>query len=345
MVDQGDSIENQKEEFSIQEAASTNQNTVKQNASKQNDPEAILLTKQEISLDIQHAIAGLTDLKNSKRSKLWSQLKHNSNFILSNSHHHLRTIKRKKNIIKEKIKNGSIISGKRIPSQLDLNGRINSKINLPQQILRNQFENKHLMNTDSNKSNVDNEQMARLKFMQQKTMFINGANKNNDRMRSKSSRLKLMTCLKLLKLANRQIKQKIEGLQNKMNEKPNLANNNSELITTIKKVFQLISKHTGNYLPESSRLKIRESLLNLPRRVEATEEESKTVDAIQNSDKTVTNTVSTDGKDSKIIILANETLEMIGKVIELLDENLNKAENWVNENEQEVFLDASSEVQ
>ncbi|KAL6928801.1 hypothetical protein ACO0SA_002131 [Hanseniaspora valbyensis] len=317
-------------------------------------PDSTLLTKQEISLDIQHAITGLTNLKNSKRSKLWSQLKNNSDFILSNSHHHLRTIKRKKNIIKEKIKNGSIISGKHIPSQLDINGRqrLVGNNSLQQQLLMKKFEQKQLIhnnnnnNNNNNNLNTDNEKLAKLRFMQQKSEFIQGNHKNSNA-NSKSRRLKLMTCLKLLKLANRQIKQKIEGLQNKMSEKPNNSNNNSELINTIKKVYMLISKHIGIFLPEPSRLKIRESLLNLPRRVQATEVESDSLERSSDSNNAGNNSSKEDysvTKDSKIIILANETLEMIGKVIEILDENLNKAENWVTENQKDLFLDANSEI-
>ncbi|OBA25307.1 hypothetical protein HANVADRAFT_54001, partial [Hanseniaspora valbyensis NRRL Y-1626] len=316
-------------------------------------PDSTLLTKQEISLDIQHAITGLTNLKNSKRSKLWSQLKNNSDFILSNSHHHLRTIKRKKNIIKEKIKNGSIISGKHIPSQLDINGRQRRVGNnsLQQQLLMKKFEQKQSIhnnnnNNNNNTLNTDNEKLAKLRFMQQKSEFIQGNHKNSN-VNSKSRRLKLMTCLKLLKLANRQIKQKIEGLQNKMSEKPNNSNNNSELINTIKKVYMLISKHIGIFLPEPSRLKIRESLLNLPRRVQATEVQSDSIERSTDSKNVGNNSLKEDysvTKDSKIIILANETLEMIGKVIEILDENLNKAENWVTENQKDLFLDANSEI-
>lgn len=306
--------------------------------------DATLLTRQEISLDIQHAITGLTNLKNSKRSKLWFQLKNNSDFILSNSHHHLRTIKRKKNIIKEKIKNGSIISGKRIPSQLDIEGRQQSAIgnSLQQQLLTKQFEEKHL--PSSNITVIGTDAIAQLRFKQQKSLFINGNHRNNN-LNSKSRRLKLMTCLKLLKLANRQIKQKIEGLQNKMSEKTTSSNNNSELINTIKKVYLLISKHTGIYLPEPSRLKIRESLLNLPRKVQASEEEILPEKPSENTEQNEAKKASSITKDSKIIILANETLEMIGKVIEILDENLNKAENWMTENQQDVFLDANSEIQ
>lgn len=305
--------------------------------------DATLLTRQEISLDIQHAITGLTNLKNSKRSKLWFQLKNNSDFILSNSHHHLRTIKRKKNIIKEKIKNGSIISGKHIPSQLDIEGRqrSGSANSLQQQLLTKQFEEKHLQNNNIPAAGTD--AIAKLRFKQQKSLFINGNHRNNNLI-SKSRRLKLMTCLKLLKLANRQIKQKIEGLQNKMSEKTSGSNNNSELINTIKKVYLLISKHTGIYLPEPSRLKIRESLLNLPRKVQASEEETPPEKPSEDPEQNDATEASSITKDSKIIILANETLEMIGKVIEILDENLNKAENWMNENQQEVFLDANSEM-
>lgn len=117
-----------------------------------------------------------------------------------------------------------------------------------------------------------------------------------------------------------------------------------ELINTIKKVYLLISKHTGIFLPETSRLKIRESLLNLPHRVQATEEEGDGNASFHTSgDTNGAGDESCASRNSKIIVLANETLEVIGKVIEVLDETLNKAENWVAESQEDVFIDARSE--
>ncbi|KAL6933932.1 uncharacterized protein HGUI_02132 [Hanseniaspora guilliermondii] len=317
--------------------------------------EANLLTKQEISEDIQNAITGLTDLKNNKRSRIWTKLKYNSNFVLSNSHHHLRTIKRKKNIIKEKIKNGSLISGKRIPSQLDIDGRkkveylnnYRKSESLQHQLLLKQLNEKSMKHTlnptmnDQQVANLTSEQIASLKFTQQKDLFIQSHPKR--KVPSKRSRVKLMTCLKLLKLANAQIKQKIESLQSKVTAKTPTSNNNSELITTIRKVYTLLAKHVGIYLPEKSRLTIRKSLLDIPEKVLENKDEQETQkNHLKEPPEDTSNSedASTIVKNSKIILLANETLDMLSKVIEILDEKLNKAENWVTQNQEEVYVDA-----
>lgn len=317
-------------------------------------PDANLLTKQEISEDIQNAITGLTDLKNNKTSRIWTNLKYNSNFVLSNSHHHLRTIKRKKNFIKERIKNGSLISGKRIPSQLDIDGR--KKIELLSNYKKTESLQRHLLSKQLNEksmkqtffpmdgqqlANLSPEQIASLKFNQQKNMFIQSH--TSKKVPSKRSRVKLMTCLKLLKLANAQIKQKIESLQTKVVQKTPNSNNNSELITTIRKVYTLLAKHVGIYLPEKSRLTIRKSLLDIPEKVLESKDAQESHTNHQN--KPLEDTANSENasaiiRNSKIILLANETLDMLSKVIEILDEKLNKAENWVTQNQEEVYVDA-----
>ena len=160
---------------------------------------------------------------------------------------------------------------------------------------------------------------------------------------STRSRVKLITCLRLLKLANTQIKQKIESLQTKVSVKAVAANNNSELITIIRKVYTLLAKHVGVYLPEKSRLTIRKSLLDLPEKVlenRVESEKQKPTDLSSESDTVASDDVSTLVKNSKLIFLANETLDMLSKVIVILDEKLNKAENWVTQNQEEVFVDA-----
>lgn len=321
-------------------------------SSEDNTNDANLLTKQEISEDIKNAITGLTDLKNNKTSRIWTNLKYNSKFVLSNSHHHLRTIKRKKNIIKEKIKNGSLISGKRIPSQLDIDGRKKVEMlnhhkrseSLQHQLFIKQMNEKSMLTNQTsmitNNTNVQltPEQIAKLKFMHQKNMFIHSHPVK--KVPSKRSRIKLMTCLKLLKLANTQIKQKIESLQEKVVVKATTPSNNSELITTIRKVYTLLAKHVGIYLPENSRLTIRKSLLDLPEKVLENKAEADVSNAEEADTSVNEEETSTTVKNSKIILLANETLDMLSKVIEILDEKLNKAENWVTQNQEEVFVDA-----
>ncbi|KAF0268144.1 hypothetical protein FOG48_02772 [Hanseniaspora uvarum] len=324
-------------------------------SSEDEKADANLLTTQEISEDIKNAITGLTDLKNNAKARIWTNLKYNGTFVLSSSHHHLRTIKRKKNILREKIKNGSLISGNTIPSQLDIDGKkrvdivnnhIKSEPDYQQSFIKRMRGQPMQANqipsiTNQQGVNLTPEQISKLNFMHQKRMFI-----QSNQMRKKPStrsRVKLITCLRLLKLANTQIKQKIESLQTKVSVKAVAANNNSELITIIRKVYTLLAKHVGVYLPEKSRLTIRKSLLDLPEKVlenRVESEKQKPTDLSSESDTVASDDVSTLVKNSKLIFLANETLDMLSKVIVILDEKLNKAENWVTQNQEEVFVDA-----
>lgn len=96
-------------------------------------------------------------------------------------------------------------------------------------------------------------------------------------------------------------------------------------------------------MPEKSRLTIRKSLLDIPEKVLENKDEQDTINSNQN--EPLENTSSSENsstviKNSKIILLANETLDMLSKVIEILDEKLNKAENWVTQNQEEVYVDA-----
>lgn len=117
------------------------------------------------------------------------------------------------------------------------------------------------------------------------------------------SKKRLITCLHLLKLANKQLSDKVAYLQDAVEKEQELANGEEvkketralngehsgaqndddlefydasesvdqnsgdlglEIVGTVKKVYSLISKYTGSSLPEPARSQVRESLLNLP---------------------------------------------------------------------------------
>ncbi|SCU94959.1 LADA_0G12530g1_1 [Lachancea dasiensis] len=93
-----------------------------------------------------------------------------------------------------------------------------------------------------------------------------------------------------------------------------------EIVGTVKKIYFLISKFTGNSLPEPARSQVRETLLKLP---------SNWITSM-NSEKLAIYTNSKSlSPNGKILILAQESLGMVHNVMDVVDNTLGKAEEWV----------------
>lgn len=162
------------------------------------------------------------------------------------------------------------------------------------------------------------------------------------------SKKKLLTCLHLLNLANKQLSIRISSLQDLVLEEQqnmlkgqDIHTNDSdeeeefhdakdfvnkeksteiklEVVGTIKKIYVLISKFTGNSLPEPARTQVRESLLKLPINWTIRMNSS-------NSSKSKINYTN----NGKVLELAKESLTMISNIIKVVDNSLGKAEEWI----------------
>ncbi|KAM3163557.1 OPI1-like protein [Lachancea thermotolerans] len=162
------------------------------------------------------------------------------------------------------------------------------------------------------------------------------------------SKKRLVTCLHLLKLANYQLSNRVGFLQNlvfkeqqlrrgrlrghdidsdeeeefydasdSIDEQSNVVK--MEIVRTVKKVYTLISKFTGNSLPEPARTQVRESLLKLPMNWTST----------MNSENLARYTNSKGvSPNGKVLILAKESLGMVHNVMNVVDSTLGKAEEW-----------------
>lgn len=112
-----------------------------------------------------------------------------------------------------------------------------------------------------------------------------------------------------------------------------------EVVGTIKKIYSMISRFTGNSLPEPARSQVRASLLNLPTNW------SSTVSNLSLSNNSLASNnlrrgsiptsedqyISTNGK---VLILAKESLDMVQNVMEVVDSTLGKAEEWVKQKQE-----------
>lgn len=194
------------------------------------------------------------------------------------------------------------------------------------------------------------------------------------------SKKRLVTCLHLLKLANKQLADKVSSLQEIVNQeahetegkRPRSSKIESdetkegeeeedgdeeffdardsfeprkskqitlEVVGTIKKVYSLISKFTGNTLPEPARSQVRQTLLNLPTHwnmhVTGTGHDPKSDcsgNDIYNSVNRLQRPYSS--SNGKILILAKESLDMMTNVMDVVDSSLGKMEEWVKQKQE-----------
>lgn len=93
-----------------------------------------------------------------------------------------------------------------------------------------------------------------------------------------------------------------------------------EVVGTLKKVYSVVSRFTGNSLPEPARSQVRETLLKLPTKW------------MVKSDKSYSGKISSNGR---ALLLAQESLEMVSNVMNVVDNTLDKVEEWVK-NKQEL---------
>ncbi|EDO15386.1 hypothetical protein Kpol_460p21 [Vanderwaltozyma polyspora DSM 70294] len=103
-----------------------------------------------------------------------------------------------------------------------------------------------------------------------------------------------------------------------------------EVVTTVKKVFSVISKFAGGSLPEPARSQVRNSLLTLPENWTATANNS-TLGAI---DCTCCDSDYCLSANCKVLILAKESLDMMKNVMHVLDSSLGKAEEWIKQRQE-----------
>ncbi|SJM87160.1 uncharacterized protein ZBIST_3349 [Zygosaccharomyces bailii] len=177
------------------------------------------------------------------------------------------------------------------------------------------------------------------------------------------SKKRLITCLHLLKLANKQLTQKVAYLQEQVErERTNSKAGgrdaathgnddeeeeddedeyfdaaesvndettviNMEVVGTVKKVYSLISKFAGNSLPEPARTQVRQTLLNLPTNWSISVSNSSSSRRTKRQKKPLT-------ANGKILILAEESLSVVRNVMNVVDCNLGKAQEWVKQKQE-----------
>lgn len=192
------------------------------------------------------------------------------------------------------------------------------------------------------------------------------------------SKKRIATCLQLLMLANKQLSAMIQHLQSLILKEQEFLNNKreakkqendakvaqlnqeeeesntatvqikQEIVTTVKKVVSLISKYAGNSLPEPARSNVRETLLRLPTKWACTNTTTVTTPPMETTTNTPasasTSSISSSpffNTNGKVLILANESLEMVSSVMSVFDETLAKAELWVRQKQEKQLAKAA----
>lgn len=188
------------------------------------------------------------------------------------------------------------------------------------------------------------------------------------------SKKRLIACLNLLKLANKQLTNRVSYLQRQVEEErknrkltkrikhdkpstsslpPNSSGESDddendddeeffdasesvdeqstvikmEVVGTVKKVYTLISKFAGNSLPEPARTQVRETLLNLPSNWTISVNKSSFSPRAHRHRKHIT-------ANGKVLILAEESLNVVRNVMGVVDCTLGKAEEWIKQKQE-----------
>lgn len=181
------------------------------------------------------------------------------------------------------------------------------------------------------------------------------------------SKKRLIACLHLLKLANKQLTNRVSYLQhqveierlnkkairrNKVTEEQSENNSNEEdedseeeffdasesvdeqstvikmeVVGTVKKVYSLISKFAGNSLPEPARSQVRQTLLNLPTNWTISVNKSSLSPKTHRRRRQLS-------ANGKVLILAEESLTVVRNVMNVVDCTLGKAEEWVKQKQE-----------
>lgn len=179
------------------------------------------------------------------------------------------------------------------------------------------------------------------------------------------SKKRLIACLHLLKLANKQLTDRVAVLQDqvererknkkiskRMKEDDSTEERDDdddesedeffdaaesvdeqskvikmEVVGTVKKVYSLISKFAGNSLPEPARSQVRQTLLNLPTNWTISVNKSSLSRKTHRSQKHLS-------ANGKILILAEESLSMVRNVMKVVDCSLGRAEEWVKQKQE-----------
>ncbi|SSD60102.1 uncharacterized protein SCODWIG_01863 [Saccharomycodes ludwigii] len=356
-------------------------------------PTNALVTNKDIPKDVAIAIQALGELKKSKRSQLLNHIKSNAVTFYENSKMHYQKVeaelKQHKNSVVKKLEEtgNNILKRRREEEEEEEGKKVEKKernndnnvtcvdatgipINQPKKKSKCTTTKTYNSITMDTNTNIVSKAVPTTKNGKKKRGKISQALQRKKLKMSIESKKKLFTCLHLLKLANKNLSNKVNFLQDLVQkEQCRKKENNSmaietkgnsevfvdasdqilkmEVIGTVKKVYTLISKYTGNSLPEPARSKVRETLLKLPAKWSmsiyepSNNNNNNSNSNSNNSNDNNNNSNSTNNNNNKgnvlnkisgnkkILVLAKESLDMVSNVIDVVDETLGKAEEWV----------------
>ncbi|KAI9850317.1 MAG: hypothetical protein M1838_005877 [Thelocarpon superellum] len=95
----------------------------------------------------------------------------------------------------------------------------------------------------------------------------------------------------------------------------------SDVLQTLKKVVDIVSKYAGGALPENARTLVRRHLTSLPQRFRLASTSSVTSDSLRPASETVSSA-------TRVMVLAKEGLDMMAQVSSVLDGTIVSAEEW-----------------
>lgn len=161
---------------------------------------------------------------------------------------------------------------------------------------------------------------------------------------SEESLRSLTYCLTWLRWANGRLGKAIVALQNALTEWDNQKKNQSQqtdleggenaslltqriqavkadVLSTLKQVVDVVSKYAGGALPENARHLVRRHLTSLPHRFQMASTSQPPPGSVEASSETTVGA-------HRILVLANESLDILGQVSGVVNDTLVSAEHW-----------------
>ncbi|KAF8930476.1 transcription factor Opi1-domain-containing protein [Dissophora ornata] len=117
-----------------------------------------------------------------------------------------------------------------------------------------------------------------------------------------------------------------------------LATIKNEVVDTLRKVINIVSRYAGACLPDHSKISVRQFILSMPVRwatlnnesVPSTPVGSPSLRPVDRSPEDVAALNETSERATRVLVLANESSDMLKSVSSIFKDSIDKAENWMD---------------
>ncbi|KAF9114764.1 hypothetical protein BGX27_009885 [Mortierella sp. AM989] len=117
-----------------------------------------------------------------------------------------------------------------------------------------------------------------------------------------------------------------------------LASIKKEVVDTLRKVISIVSRYAGACLPDHAKISVRQFILSMPVRwatlnnesVPSTPMGSPSMGPVDRSQEDIVALNETSERATRVLVLANESSDMLRSVASIFKDSVDKAENWMD---------------